>query len=46
VSAAPDVPHAQERRKLRIKKAALALGVLALAFYFGFIALLVLRSHH
>jgi hypothetical protein len=46
VSAAPDVPQARDGRKWRIRSAALALAALALAFYFGFIALLVLRSHH
>ena len=30
----------------RIRNGALALLAVALAFYFGFIALLVLRSHH
>jgi hypothetical protein len=33
-------------RRLRIRNAALGLATLALAFYFGFIALLVFRSHH
>jgi hypothetical protein len=32
--------------KRRIKYSALGLMTLALAFYFGFIALLVLRSRH
>jgi hypothetical protein len=36
----------QDARKLRIRHAALGLATLALAFYFGFIALLVFRSHH
>jgi hypothetical protein len=40
VSAAPD------SRKHRIRNAALGLMTVALAFYFGFIALLVFRSHH
>jgi hypothetical protein len=40
VSAAPD------SRKLRIRNAALGLMTVALAFYLGFIALLVFRSHH
>jgi len=35
---------AADRR--RIVRGALGLSALALAFYFGFIALLVLRSHH
>jgi len=30
----------------RIRNGALGLGVLALAFYFGFIVLLVHHSHH
>jgi hypothetical protein len=30
----------------RVRNGALALGVVALAFYLGFIALLVYRSHH
>ena len=30
----------------RIRNGALALMAVALAFYFGFIVLLVLRSHH
>ena len=33
-------------RKLRIRNAALGLAAVALAFYFGFIALLVFRGHH
>jgi uncharacterized membrane protein (DUF485 family) len=32
--------------KRRIRNGALALAALALAFYFGFIVLLVYRSHH
>jgi len=36
----------EDARKLRIRHAALGLATLALAFYFGFIALLVFRSHH
>jgi hypothetical protein len=46
VSAAPDARQPQGARKLRIRNAALGLATLALAFYFGFIALLVFRSHH
>jgi hypothetical protein len=46
MSAAQQVPSAQGARKLRIRNAALGLATLALAFYFGFIALLVFRSHH
>jgi uncharacterized membrane protein (DUF485 family) len=30
----------------RVRNSALALGVLALAFYFGFIVLLVYRARH
>ena len=30
----------------RVRNGALGLATLALAFYFGFIALLVLHSHH
>jgi hypothetical protein len=30
----------------RVRNGALGLGVVALAFYFGFIVLLVLRSRH
>jgi hypothetical protein len=33
-------------RRLKIRYAALGLAAVALAFYFGFIALLVFRSHH
>jgi hypothetical protein len=32
--------------KRRVRKGALGLGVLAVALYFAFIALLVYRSHH
>jgi len=32
--------------KRRVRKGALGLAMLALAFYFGFIALLVLHSRH
>jgi hypothetical protein len=32
--------------RLRIRNAALGLATLAVAFYFGFIALMVFRSHH
>jgi hypothetical protein len=38
--------HTPDSRKLRIRNAALGLATLALAFYFGFIALLIFRSHH
>jgi hypothetical protein len=40
------VNAAENPRRLRIRNAALGLATLALAFYFGFIALLVFRSHH
>jgi hypothetical protein len=33
-------------RKLKVRNAALGLATVALAFYLGFIALLVFRSHH
>ncbi len=33
-------------RKLKVRNAAIALAAVALAFYLGFIALLVIRSHH
>jgi hypothetical protein len=46
VSAVPDARQGKDARKLRIRHAALGLATLALAFYFGFIALLVFRSHH
>jgi hypothetical protein len=32
--------------KRRVRKGALGLAILALSFYFGFIALLVLHSRH
>jgi hypothetical protein len=32
--------------KRRVRNGALGLAILAAAFYFGFIALLVLHSHH
>ena len=38
--------HGQDARKMRVRHAALGLATLALAFYFGFIALLIFRSHH
>jgi hypothetical protein len=40
------VSAAENPRRLRIRNAALGLATLALAFYFGFIALLVFRGHH
>jgi hypothetical protein len=46
VSAVQDARSAQSARKLRIRNAALGLATVALAFYFGFIALLIFRSHH
>jgi hypothetical protein len=39
-------PNAAASGKKRIRYSALILLAVALAFYFGFIALLVLRSHH
>jgi len=46
-AAAAAVPGAAKGSvKRRIRNGALALGSLALAFYLGFIVLLVLRSHH
>ena len=39
-------PDAGAPRKNRIRNSALALLAVALAFYAGFIALLVIRSHH
>jgi hypothetical protein len=46
VSTVQDVRPGKDARKLRIRNAALGLATLALAFYFGIIALLVFRSHH
>jgi hypothetical protein len=37
---------ARDRLKLRIRNTALGLTTVALAFYFGIMALLVYRSHH
>jgi hypothetical protein len=45
VSAAETEVSAPSRRR-RIRNGALGLASLALAFYFGFIVLLVYRSHH
>jgi hypothetical protein len=45
MSATQGARHTQDARKSRIRNAALGLGTLALAFYFGFIALLIFRSH-
>jgi len=48
----PDPMNASETQakddslRRRIRNGALGLGVLALAFYFGFIVLLVHHSHH
>lgn len=39
-------PGARAPRKNRIRNSALVLSAVALAFYLGFIALLVIRSHH
>jgi hypothetical protein len=44
-----NVTETQDRRpavRRRIRNGALGLMSLALAFYFGFIALLIYRSHH
>jgi hypothetical protein len=46
VNAVQDARQSKDARKLRIRHAALGLATLALAFYFGIIALLVFRSHH
>jgi hypothetical protein len=46
VSTAQDARQTQDARKLRVRNAALGLATVALALYFGFIALLVFRSHH
>jgi hypothetical protein len=46
VNTVPEARQAKDARKLRIRNTALGLATLALAFYFGFIALLVFRSHH
>jgi hypothetical protein len=44
MSAGTELERAAVRR--RIRNGALGLGSLALAFYAGFIALLIYRSHH
>ncbi len=46
MKATPGAHQGQGARKLRIRHAALGLATLALAFYFGIIALLIFRSHH
>jgi hypothetical protein len=46
VSAGQDTRTDRDNRRLRIRNAALGLATVAIAFYFGFIALLVFRSHH
>jgi hypothetical protein len=46
VSAGQNARPGQGTRRMRIRNAALGLATVALAFYFGFIALLVFRSHH
>jgi hypothetical protein len=46
VSTLQDARQGKDARKLRIRHAALGLATLALAFYFGIIALLIFRSHH
>jgi hypothetical protein len=40
------VSDAPAPRKSQIRYAALGLATVALAFYFGIIALFILRSHH
>ena len=40
----PQVKDAAQKR--RVRNGALGLGLVALAFYLGIIALLVYRSHH
>ncbi len=46
MSATQDARPGKDVRRLRIRNAALGLATVALAFYFGIIALLVFRSHH
>ncbi|HEY2780978.1 MAG TPA: hypothetical protein VGI90_09380 [Steroidobacteraceae bacterium] len=46
MSATEHARRTPDARKLRIRNAALGLATLAAAFYFGFIALLIFRSHH
>jgi hypothetical protein len=46
MSTTQEARPSQIARRLRIRNAAIGLATLALAFYFGIIALLVFRSHH
>jgi hypothetical protein len=46
VSAGQELSNTPDGRRLRIRNAAIGLASVALAFYFGFIALLVFRAHH
>ncbi|HXP65443.1 MAG TPA: hypothetical protein VN815_08220 [Steroidobacteraceae bacterium] len=46
MSGAQGTRTGQDTRRLRIRNAALGLATVAIAFYLGFIALLVFRSHH
>jgi hypothetical protein len=46
VSTGRELRTSQDGRRLRIRNAAIGLATVALAFYFGFIALLVFRAHH
>jgi len=48
MSALDEVVSRDERQhvRVRIRARAFLLGSLALAFYFGFIALTIYRSHH
>jgi uncharacterized membrane protein (DUF485 family) len=41
-----DQPRSEQPSRARVRNLALALTSLALAFYFGFIALTFYRSHH
>jgi hypothetical protein len=46
MSTTQDARPGKEARRLRIRNAALGLATVALAFYFGIIAILIFRSHH
>jgi hypothetical protein len=46
MSTTQDVRPGKDPRRLRIRNAALGLATVALAFYFGIIALLIFRGHH
>ena len=43
---ANDTPMKDASMRRRVRKSALGLATVALAFYFGIIALLVYHSHH